>query len=330
MRRREFATGTLLALAAPAVAQPQQMVKPVVGWLGAFPPSESIPQSVNMAAFKSSFREAGFIEGKNVTFEYRWAAGHNDRFPVLAGEFVAEPVDLIVAAGGTSSAVAAKNATLTIPVVFAAIGDPVGSGLVASLAHPGGNVTGTSNLLGDLMSKFFELMSELVPQAATIGLITNPSNPSNDLAVGLLQQVTAANGKQVVVAKARVADELDAAFASLASARVGALIIAGDALFFTQSDRLAQLTLHYRLPAMLASRDFIRAGGLIAYGQNNQEAAFRQAGVYAGRILKGEKPSDLPVQQPTKFELMVNLRTAKTLGITIPTSILVRVDEVVE
>jgi putative tryptophan/tyrosine transport system substrate-binding protein len=298
---------------------------PVVGFLGSIGPIA--PQ---VAAFHQGLSDTGYVEGQNLTIEYRWAEGSYDRLPALAADLVGRKVDLIVATGGDVSALAAKSATSTIPIVFTSIArDPVELGLVASLARPGGNVTGFSGLIIELSPKRVELLSELVPQARVIALLVNPSNPSTERAVRDVQEAARAKGLQLQVLKAGSESEIDAAFASLVQLHAAALVVAGDAFFASRRDQLAALASRHAVPAIYPLRQFAVAGGLISYGPS-LIVIWRQTGIYAGRILKGAKPADLPVQQPTKFELVINLKTAKALGLTVPQSLLARADEVIE
>jgi len=262
-----------------------------------------------------------------MSIERRWAEGHYDRLPAMAADLVSRKVDLIVTIGGTPPALAAKNATSTIPIVFAGLGNPVGTGLVASLARPGGNITGFSNVAGELTPKRLELLCELVPQATVIALLANPDNAGEQY-VRSRQAAARAKGVQLPVLMART-EEIDTAFASLGQLQAGGLVIEADAFFNSRREQLLALASRYAVPTIYENRGFTAAGGLISYGIDNAALA-RQAGIYAGRILKGEKPADLPVQQPTVFELVVNLKTAKTLGLTAPPLILARADEVIE
>jgi putative ABC transport system substrate-binding protein len=261
--------------------------------------------------------------------EYRWAEGHYDRLPALAADLVSRKVDLIITSGGTPPTLAAKNATSTIPIVFTAAGDPVGSGVVASLARPGGNLTGFGNLTLDLTPKRLELFCELVPRATVIALLVNPDNETTEKQITITQEAARAKGIQLPVLKAATEGEIDTAFASLGQLQAGGLVIEADAFFFSRRQQLVDLASRYAVPASYEGRMFTAIGGLISYGIDNG-AVGRQAGVYAGRILKGTKPADLPVQQPATFQLVVNLKTAKALGLTIPPSIFARADEVIE
>jgi putative ABC transport system substrate-binding protein len=325
MRRRELLLLLGGAMTAPRALRAQQKATPVIGLLGSIGPIA--PQ---VAAFLQGLSQTGYVEGQNVTIEYRWAEGSYDRLPALAADLVGRNVDLIVATGGDVSALAAKSATSTIPIVFTAIGrDPVGLGLVASLARPGGNVTGFVGLTIELNPKRVELFSELVPQASLIALLVNPNNPTTERVVRDVQEAARAKGVQLEVLKSGTEGEIDAAFASLVQLHAAGLVVAGDAFFTSRRDQLAVLASRHAVPAIYNSREFAVAGGLISYG-TSLAGIWRQAGIYAGKILKGAKPADLPVEQPTTFELVVNLKTAKALGLTVPHSILARADEVIE
>ena len=327
MHRRRFVALLGGAIAPPCVAAAQQKAMPVVGFLSVFSPPTS-PGEVGRGPLLQGLNQTGFVEGENMSIERRWAEGHYDRLPAMAADLVSRKVDLIVTIGGTPPALAAKNATSTIPIVFAGLGNPVGTGLVASLARPGGNITGFSNVAGELTPKRLELLCELVPQATVIALLANPDNAGKQY-VRSRQAAARAKGVQLPVLMARTEDEIDTAFASLGQLRAGGLVVEADAFFNSRREQLLALASRYAVPTIYENRGFTAAGGLISYGIDNAALA-RQAGIYAGRILKGEKPADLPVQQPTVFELVVNLKTAKTLGLTVPPSILARADEVIE
>jgi putative ABC transport system substrate-binding protein len=326
MNRRELMLLLAGAITAPRAMHAQQKAMPVIGYLGSGSPGPNAPF---MAAFRQGLSEAGYVEGQNVTIEYRWAEGHDDRLPALAADLVARKVDVIVAGPGIYSAMAAKNATSTIPIVFIGVSDPVGVGLVASLARPGGNLTGFSGINAELMPKLLELLSELVPQAGVIALLVNPNNPNAEPMIRDVQAAARAKGLRLPILKAGTEGEIDAAFASLPELQVRALVVGADGFFASRRDQLVALAARHAVPAIYVWRELAAAGGLISYG-SNQTPAVRQLGIYAGKILKGAKPADLPIQQPTTFELVVNLNTAKALGLTVPPSILARADEVIE
>jgi putative ABC transport system substrate-binding protein len=326
MNRREL---LLLVGGALTVARPlraQQKAMPVIGYLGIGSPG---PYAPVVAAFHQGLSEAGWVEGQNVAIEYRWAEGHHERLPALAADLVGRKVDVIVAGGGAAGALAAKNATSTIPIVFFSGDDPVAAGLVASLARPGGNLTGFSIITVELMPKRLELLSELLPQARLIALLVNPNSLGAERMTQEMQNASHAKGVQLHILKAGTEDEIDAAFATLAQARAGALIVSADAFFNTRREQLVTLAARSAVPAIYEWREFAAAGGLISYGPSLM-AVNRQAGTYVGKILKGAKPADLPVQQPTTFELVVNLKTAQALGVTIPPRVLDLADEVIE
>jgi putative ABC transport system substrate-binding protein len=282
-----------------------------------------------LPAFHQSLADAGFAEGRNVGIEYRWSEGHNDRLPAFAEELVRRQVT-VIAAFGTPPSLAAKAATQTIPIVFDIGTDPVGVGLVANLAHPGGNITGVTNLNVELFKKCFELMHSLMPPAATIGVLVNPANITQTATEkATVQDAAHALGAHLMIANASSATEIESAFEALVGQRVGALVVSGEAFFLTQRNQLVELAARHALPTIYAWREFPIAGGLMSYGSDFAEP-YRLAGVYAGRILKGEKPADLPVQQATKVELVINLKTAKTLGLTMPLPLLGRADLVIE
>jgi putative tryptophan/tyrosine transport system substrate-binding protein len=324
-RRRELLLllgGTVLAW--PLAARAQQKAMPVIGFLSATAPGASAPQ---LAAFRQGLSETGYVEGQNVAIEYRWAEGRYDRLPALAANLVDRKVDLIAALGGTPSALAAKNATSTIPIVFS-VGDPVERGLVASFTRPDGNLTGVSSL-DELTAKRVELLSDLVPQASVIALLVNSSNPTAERQTIDVQEAARTRGLQLHVLKAATESEIDAAFATLVQLRAGALVVPSDAFLNSRRDQLLALASRHAVPAISDWREFAVAGGLISYGAS-LTSLYRQVGIYAGKILKGAKPADLPVEQPTRFELVINLKTAKALGLTVPQSLLARADEVIE
>jgi putative ABC transport system substrate-binding protein len=298
---------------------------PVIGFLSG---GSSAPYAPLVAAFHQGLSETGYVEGKNVTIEYRWAEGHYDRLPALAADLVGHKVDVIAALGGTPSALAAKNATSTIPIVFSS-GDPVEQGLVASLARPGGNLTGFSILAAELMPKQLELLSELVPQAGMIALLVNPNNPGTERQIREVQEAARAKGVQLLILKAGTEDEIDTAFVTLVQLRAVAFLVGADPFFYSRREQLVALAARHTLPAIYGWRDWAAAGGLISYGMSFA-ANYREVAIYVGKILNGAKSADLPVQQPAIFELVVNLNTAKALGLTVPPSILARADEVIE
>ena len=325
MRRRELMLLLGGAMTAARTLRAQQKAMPVIGFLGSASPGRN---PALIAAFHQGLSETGYVEGQNVVIEYRWAEGRYDRLPALAAALVARKVDLIAAFGGIPAALAAKTATSTIPIVFS-VGDPVDLGLVANLARPGGNLTGVSTMAPELSPKRFELLSELVPQAGVIALLVNPNNSNTARISGDMQEAARAKGVRLHILKAGSESEIDAAFATLVQLHAGALVIGGDPFFGGQREQLVTLAARHGVPAIYQWREFAEAGGLISYG-SSLAASFRQVGIYAGKILKGAKPADLPVEQPTTFELVVNLKTAKALGLTVPPSILARADEVIE
>ena len=327
MRRREFITLLGGAAAAwPLAANAQQPKVPVIGFLE----SKSARDSAQtVAAFHQGLNEATFIERQNVAIEYRWADNQHDRLPMLAADLVQRKVTLIVAPD-TASARAAKAATTTIPIVFDTSLDPVAIGLVASLNRPGGNVTGITSLNTEVASKRLELLHEVVPKATTIGLLVNQANPQlAHINIADMQAASRTLALQIVVLNASSNDEIDEAFAALVQQGIGALVITPDAFFNSRSQQLAALVLRYALPAIAAHREFSMAGGLFSYGTSLTEI-YSQLGVYAAKVLKGENPAELPVSQSTKVELIINLRTAKLLGLSFPTAVLARANELIE
>jgi putative ABC transport system substrate-binding protein len=325
VRRRDL----LLLLSSATVTAPrglraQQKAMPVIGYLISGSPGPSVPL---VAAFRQGLRETGYVEGKNVAIEYRWAEGSYDRLPALAADLVDLKVDVMVASG--AAVLAAKGATSTIPIVFYGGGDPVAAGWATSLARPGGNLTGFSILVTELMPKRLELLSELVPRAAVIALLVNPNSAAAERQTRDVQEAAGAKGLQLSILKASTESEIDTAFTSLVELQAGALLVGADPFFNSRREQLVALASRHAVPAIYEWRAFAELGGLISYGPS-QTGLWRQVGIYTGRILKGEKPADLPVQQPTIFELVINLKTAQTLGLTIPPSILARADEVIE
>jgi putative ABC transport system substrate-binding protein len=327
MRRREVITllgGT--AVTWPLAARAQQPTMPVIGFLGTRSPHDSAHL---VAAFRRGLAENGYAEGQNVTVEYRCALGQYDRLPALAAELARRPVAVLVATGGDPAAMAAKAATASIPVVAIFSSDPVASGLVASLNRPGGNVTGISNLSTTLEPKRLGLLRDLVPQAATIGVLLNPNYSPAASQLSDIQEAARTIGLQVHVLRASTDPEIDTSFESIAQNRISALAMTSDPFFSTRRDKLVALAARHAVPAMYPFREFAVAGGLMSYGINLADA-FHQVGVYTGSILKGANPADQPVVQPTKFEFVINLKTAKALGLTIPAGLLSFADEVIE
>jgi putative tryptophan/tyrosine transport system substrate-binding protein len=322
--RRALILGLGGAIACPFAARAQQKAVPVIGYLASSSPRPSTP---NVAAFRQGLSETGYVDGRNVAIEYRWAEGSYDRLPALAADLVGRKVDVIVASGSTPPALAAKSATSTIPIVFTSGVDPVEFGLVDSLARPGGNLTGISFLNLKLTAKRLELLIDLVPKAKAIALLVNPDNAIPR--IGEVQEVARAKGVQLSILKAGTESEIDATFASLAQLHAGGLVVGGDPFFSSRREQLLVLASRQAVPAIYGWRDFTVAGGLMSYGPS-LTAGYREAGIYAGRILNGAKPSDLPVIQPTKFELVINLKAAKTLGLTVPPLMSALADEIVE
>jgi putative tryptophan/tyrosine transport system substrate-binding protein len=327
MRRRDFVTFVGgAAVAWPLAARAQQPALPVAGFLGT---GSQESDAFRMTAVRRGLAETGFVEGRNVAFEYRGAEDHYERLPALAVELVRRNVAVIVAMGGNTSAAAAKSATATIPIVFAIGGDPIKMGLVASLNQPGGNMTGVSFLNDALVAKQFEVVHETVPKTALIGFLVNPGNPNADLDTKNVLAAAESVGQKLAVVQARTDGELEAAFVTLVQQHAGALLVSSDPFFANRRDKLVELAGRHKVPGVYALREFAEIGGLMSYGTNITEA-HRIAGLYAGRILKGEKPADLPVQQSTKVELVINLKTAKAFGLIVPPHIVARADEVFE
>jgi len=323
--RRQFISalgGTAVAWPLAARAQPQAM--PVIGFLRIGTPDASM-----LAGFRQGLKEVGYDEGENVAVEYRWANNDLDRLPKLANDLVRRRVDVIVALGSLPAALAAKAATATIPIVFGSGGDPVHSGLVASLNRPGGNVTGISSMTGELGGKQVELLHELMPRAAHFAMLVKPGNPANDALIRDAQAAALAIGGNIEVFTASTNHEIDAAFTGIVQKQTEALLITIDALFFDRRVQLVTLTARHAIPSIHPFREYAEAGGLMTYGTNLRDRD-RLAGVYAGRILKGVKPADLPVEQSTKFELVINVQTAKVLGLDVPPNLLAIADEVIE
>jgi putative tryptophan/tyrosine transport system substrate-binding protein len=326
MKRREFITLIGGAAAWPMVARAQQPLMPVIGLLGTASAAEWTDL---VAAFRQGLGQTGFFEGQNLRAEYLWADGQFDRLPALAAELVQHQVAVIVTTGSANSTRAAKVATATIPIVFVIGTDPVKLGLVASFNRPGGNMTGVSWLAAALGAKQLELVTDLLPNATMIAMLVNPDNTVSESELKEVQEVSRARGREIFGLRASSEREIDAAFATLIRQRVGALLVSSDSLFFARRDQLVTLAARHAVPAIYPVREYAAAGGLMSYGTRLSDA-YRQVGVYTGRILKGEKPGDLPIVQASKVELVVNLKTAKSLGITLPLTLLGRTDEVIE
>ena len=324
--RREFISLLGGAAAAwPVLARAQQPAMPVVGFLNGASPEGYAPY---VTAFRQGLKEVGYVDGQNVAIEYRWAEGQYDRLPALAADLVRRQV-VVIAAGTIPAAPAAKAATATIPIVFTTGLDPVQAGLVASLNRPGGNLTGVTALAVEVGPKGLELLHELVPTATVIALLVNPTNPSAEALSRDLQPAARALGLQLHILHASTERDFDTVFATLLQLRAGGLMIGSDGFFITQIEQLATRTVRHAVPAIFQYREFTAAGGLMSYGVSNRDL-YRLVGVYTGRILRGEKPADLPVLQPTKFELVINLKTTKALGLTVPDKMLALADEVIE
>jgi putative ABC transport system substrate-binding protein len=327
MRRRDFIILLAGAMSVwPSAMRAQQKAMPVIGFLGVTSPGSFTPF---MTALHHGLSEAGYVEGQNVAIEYRWAEGRQDRLAALAADLVAGKVDVIVTSGGTPPARAASDATSTIPIFFIGVGNPVATGLVASFARPGGNLTGISNMAVALIPKRVEILSELVPQARMIALLMNPNAPNTEPMIRDVQEAARTRGLQFHVLEASTERAIDAAFASLVQLHVGALVVGTDPFFNSRREQLVTLAARHTVPAIYEWREFVTAGGLISYGPSLTDI-WRHAGVYVGRILRGAKPAELPVEQPTKLELVINLKTAKELGLIVPQSILAWADEVIE
>lgn len=325
MRRREFITlvGGIAAVW-PLVARAQQPTMPVIGFFG----GNVAELGGRLPAFRHGLEEAGFIEDRSVAVEYRFADQQLDRLPAFAAELVRRPVSVLVA-GGIPAALAAKPATTTIPIVFFVAGDPVKLGLVARMNRPGGNLTGVTSLGGELSQKRLELAHELIPKATSFAVLVNPNNPNTETIIKDAQAAARSLAVQLHIMRASNASEIEARFATMAQRQVGALVVGNDGLFMNRTAQIAALGIRHALPTIFQTPEFAAAGGLMSYGSSNTDA-YHQVGVYTGRVLKGEKPGDLPVVQSTKIELIVNLKTAKAFGITVPLALLGRADEVLE
>jgi putative ABC transport system substrate-binding protein len=326
MRRREFIGIAGGAAAWPFAVRAQQKLVPVIGYLSSSSPKAG---ALLLAGFRQGLSDAGFVEGRSVAIEYRWAEGDYERLPTLATDLVGRKVDVIVATGGPAPGLAAKRATSAIPIVFASGGDPVAEGLVTSLSRPGGNVTGVNFLVFELSAKRLELLWELIPKAQLIALLSNPGNPNAERNIVSVEEAARVKGVEILVLKGATEDEVNAAFVSLVQLRAGGLVVGADVVFSLRREQLIALAERHQLPTIYYSREDAVAGGLISYG-SSIASAYQQAGTLAGKIFAGAKPADLPVQQSTKFELVVNLKTAKSLGLTVPQSLLARADEVIE
>jgi putative ABC transport system substrate-binding protein len=325
VNRRELLLLLGSAMTVPRVLRAQQKAMSVIGYLNGSSPEAN---AALLAAFRQGLSETGWVEGQNLVIEYRWAEFRYDQLPALAADLVGHKVDVIAACGGGGEAFAAKNATSTIPIVVMTGSHPVATGLVRSLARPGGNLTGVTNLNTELWQKRVELIAELVPRAKVIGFLRNPNNASIEGAVASTRQAASAKGLQLEILTAGTEAEIDTAFASAVQRHIGAVIV-GDPLFDSRSEQVVASAARHAVPAIYIWRKYVSVGGLISYG-TIPTAAYHTVGIYAGKILTGAKPADLPVEQPTRFELVLNLKTAKALGLTIPPSVLGRADEVIE
>jgi putative ABC transport system substrate-binding protein len=326
MRRREFITliGSA-AVAWPLAARAQQPAMPVIGFLSGRSPNDSV---ANVAAFRQGLAETGYVEGRNVKVEYRWAEGRYDRNPALIADLIHHPV-AVPTVFNIAAALAAQHATTTVPIVFAASGDPVKLGLVASFNRPGGNLTGVSFLNTVLVGKQFEVLHEFVPPPAVLAMLVNPNYANAADIQAEAQRAAVALGRELILVSAATESGIESAFTTLTRQRIGGILVGEDPFFDSQADRIIELAARHAVPVLHPWREFASAGGLVSYGASITEA-FRLAGIYAGRILQGEKPADLPVQQSTKVELIINLKTARALGLDIPPTLLARADEVIE
>jgi putative tryptophan/tyrosine transport system substrate-binding protein len=326
MRRREVIALVGGATAWPLAGRAQRLGMPVIGFVHGASPSYFAQWA---GAVRDGLKEAGYVEGRNVAIEYRWADGRYDRLPALVADLVERQVAVIFAAGGTDPAVAAKAATTKIPIVFVSAADPIKTGLVASLNQPGGNVTGISLLASALDAKKLELLRALAPKASTIGVLVNPYYPAAKSQSDEVQEAAGRLGVRPIMLSASTEDDIDASFASLVREGAGALLVCTDPFFNSRRDRFAALAAHHSLPVIYPQREYVTAGGLISYGPDFADG-YRRAGIYVGRVLAGEKPANLPVMQATKFELVINMATAKALGLSVPPTVLALADEVIE
>ena len=324
--RRQFIAALGGAATWPLTARAQQPAMPVIGFLNGQSPTQ---YGYYVDAFRQVLNAAGFVEGRNVAIEYRWAEGQYDKLPALAADLVRRQVSVIAATGTTAAVLAAKTATTTIPIIFTTGGDPVKAGLVPNLNRPGGNITGVSFLTNETGTKQLELLCEMVPSATSVGLMVNRLNPNTDAEIEDVVKAARVLGRRVQVVNASSDREIDAAFETFVQQRVSAIIVAADAFFTAQRNQVVALAARYALPAIYSLREQAIAGGLMSYGTSQVEA-YRQAGAYTARVLKGEKPGDLPTMLPTNFQLVINLKTAKTLGIEVPPGLSARADEVIE
>jgi putative ABC transport system substrate-binding protein len=327
VRRRQFITLLGGAAAAwPLAARAQQPAMPVIGYLSMRSAKSDVPM---LAAFRQGLNETGFVEGKNVTIEYRWGDGQYDRLPALAANLVRQRVAVIVTSGGGPAALAAKTATTEVPVVFNVGEDPVRTGLIASINRPGGNLTGVTSLLESLGAKQLAVLRELVPKAITIAMLVNPNDTEAETQIAHTQAAARELGQELIVLNARADSEINAAYSTMSNRRAGALLVVASPLFVTRADHLVALAASHALPAIYFRRELADAGGLMSYGSSTSEL-YGQMGIYTGKILNGAKPADLPVIQPTKFELVINLKTARALGLEVPPKLLALADEVIE
>jgi len=325
MNRREFITLLGGAAAWPLSARAQQAAMPVIGFLSSATAATFTPY---IAGFRLGLQDTGYIEGRNVAIEYRWVEGHYDRLLEQAAELARQQVAIIVSSGGAVAALAAKTATTTIPIVFVIGDDPLRYDLVTSLNRPGGNITGLSLFISTLMAKRLELLNEMIPATSAIAMFVNPNNPNADLETRNMQEAALTSARELHIIKVSNPSEIDAGFAALVQ-QIGALLVGTDTFFFSQGHQIITLAARYQIPTIYFVHALAAAGGLLSYGPNFVNE-WRQAGIYAGRILKGTKPTDLPILQPTKFELVINLKTAKALGLDVPPTLLARADEVIE